>query len=112
VVWVILLFRIIGDVFRDDTLSGLAKTGWLIFMVVLPFLGVFVDVLARGKGMGLREVQHAQARQRAFDDYVRTTAGGTGAATEAEQLAMLSEIPAKGGISDEEFRRAKERILH
>jgi hypothetical protein len=59
VLWIILLFRIIGDIFRDDALGAAAKTGWLIFVVVLPFLGVFIYVLARGKGMGDREVRHA-----------------------------------------------------
>ncbi|GAA3291129.1 hypothetical protein GCM10020295_07160 [Streptomyces cinereospinus] len=76
IMWFILLFRIIGDIFRDDTLSGWGKTGWLVFVIVLPFLGVFVYLIARGKGMGHREVSHARARQEAFDSYVRETAAG------------------------------------
>lgn len=113
VLWIVLLFRIIGDVFRDDTLGGGAKTGWLLFVILLPFLGVFVYVLARGKGMGDREVRHVQARQQAFDDYVRETAGtGAQPRNEAEQLAKLSEIRSKGDITDAEFQRAKEKILH
>ncbi|MEU4268990.1 SHOCT domain-containing protein [Streptomyces sp. NPDC026092] len=113
VLWIVLLFRIIGDIFRDDELSGAAKTGWLIFVVVVPFLGVFVYVLARGKGMGKREARHVQAQQQAFDDYVRETAGsGAGPGGEADQLAKLSEIRAKGDITDAEFQRAKEKILH
>ncbi|MFE0699080.1 SHOCT domain-containing protein [Streptomyces sp. NPDC058872] len=113
VLWIVLLFRIIGDIFRDDELSGVAKTIWLLFVVVVPFLGVFVYVLARGKGMGQREVKHARAQQRAFDDYIRETAGsGTGPGSEADQLAKLSEMRAKGDITDAEFQRAKEKILH
>ncbi|MCH0540846.1 SHOCT domain-containing protein [Streptomyces sp. MUM 203J] len=113
VLWIVLLFRIIGDIFRDDTLGGGAKTAWLIFVVLLPFLGVFVYVLARGRGMGRRETQHMAARQQAFDDYIRETAGTeTGSPSEAEQLAKLSEIRARGDITDDEFQRAKERILH
>lgn len=113
VLWIILLFRIIGDIFRDDTLGGAAKTGWLVFVIVLPFLGVFVYVLARGRGMGDREVRHARARQQAFDDYIRETAGsGAGRGNEAEQLAKLSEIRSRGDITDAEFQRAKEKILH
>ncbi|MEJ8670152.1 SHOCT domain-containing protein [Streptomyces sp. MS1.AVA.1] len=113
VLWIVLLFRIIGDIFRDDTLSGAGKTGWLIFVVLLPFLGVFVYVLARGKGMGEREMKHAQAKQQAFDDYVRETAGGgAGPGNEGEQLARLSEVRARGDITDAEFQRAKEKILH
>jgi uncharacterized SAM-binding protein YcdF (DUF218 family) len=113
VLWIVLLFRIIGDVFRDDTLSGAAKTGWLVFVIVLPFLGVFVYVFARGKGMGKRETRHAQAQQQALDDYIRETAGhGARPGNEAEQLAKLSEIRSQGDITDDEFRRAKEKILH
>jgi uncharacterized membrane protein len=113
ILWFVMLFRIIGDIFRDDTLSGVGKTGWLIFVVVLPFLGVFVYLLARGRDMGRRETRYAQARQQEFDDYIRTTAGqGAGAGNETEQLARLSDIRARGDISDEEFQRAKEKILH
>ncbi|WP_127355210.1 SHOCT domain-containing protein [Actinacidiphila soli] len=112
VLWIFLLFRIITDIFRDDTMSGWAKAGWLVFAIVLPFLGVFVYVLARGKGMGRRETEQARAKQQAFDTYVRETARGTGTPSEIEELAQLSEIRAKGDISDEEFRRVKEKILH
>jgi uncharacterized membrane protein len=112
VLWIFLLFRIITDIFRDDTMSGWAKAGWLVLVIVLPFLGVFVYVLARGKGMGRRETEQARAKQQAFDTYVRETARGTGTPSEIEELAQLSEIRAKGDISDEEFRRVKEKILH
>lgn len=112
VLWFFLLFRIILDVFRDDTLGGWAKAGWIIFLIVLPFLGVLVYLLVRGRGMGAREIQRVQAQQEAFDAYVRETAAGAGRANEVEQLAKLSEIHTRGDISDEEFRRAKEKILH
>ncbi|MFC8491601.1 MULTISPECIES: SHOCT domain-containing protein [unclassified Streptomyces] len=113
VLWIVLLFRVIADVFRDDDLGGAAKTGWLVFVVLIPFLGVFVYVLARGGDMGKREARHLQDRQRAFDDYVRETAGGgAGPGNEADQLAKLAEIRAKGDITDAEFQRAKEKILH
>ncbi|GGR84058.1 membrane protein [Streptomyces humidus] len=114
ILWFVLLFRIIGDVFRDDSLGGGAKTGWLVFVILLPFLGVFVYVVARGKETGTRERQHAQARQQAFDEHIRETARGGGAesASEAEQLAKLSEIRSKGDITEDEFRLAREKILH
>lgn len=111
VLWIILLFRIIGDIFRDDTLGGGGKTGWLIFVVLLPFVGVFVYVLARGKDMGKRAERRAQEQQQAFDAYVREAAA-TGPGSEADQLAKLSEIRAKGDITEAEFQRAKEKILH
>ncbi|WP_320779695.1 SHOCT domain-containing protein [Streptomyces sp. CRN 30] len=116
ILWFVLLFRIVVDLFRDDDLSGWAKAGWLVFLIVLPFLGVFVYLIARGKGMGRREVAQARAQQRALDDYIRETAAGgsrPGSRTsEIDELARLSDIRARGDISDEEFRRAKERILH
>jgi uncharacterized membrane protein len=112
ILWIVLLFRVIADIFRDDTLSGWAKAGWLVFVIILPFLGVFVYVIARGRSMGSREMRHARAQQEEFDSYIRETAGGGRAPSEAEQLAKLSEVRAKGDISDEEFQRAKEKILH
>lgn len=111
VMWFVLLFRIIGDVFRDDSLSGWGKTGWLLFVVLLPFVGVFVYVIARGKGMGARDAAHVRARQKAFDDYVRETAGAPAAGSSVDELARLAEIRDRGALSDEEFRRAKELVL-
>ncbi|MER6347231.1 SHOCT domain-containing protein [Streptomyces sp. NPDC001595] len=111
IMWFILLFRIIGDIFRDDTLGGWGKTGWLIFVIVLPFLGVFVYLIARGKDMGRREITHAQAQQKAFDDYVRERAGESGRRSSADELARLAEMRTRGDISEEEFRRAKELVL-
>ncbi|MEU7471103.1 SHOCT domain-containing protein [Streptomyces sp. NPDC044984] len=112
IMWFVLLFRVVMDIFRDDDLSGWAKAGWLVFTVVLPFLGVFVYVIARGKNMGRREIAQARAQQEAFDSYVRETARGTGGRTSSvDELARLSEIKARGDISDDEFRRAKELVL-
>ncbi|KUJ41279.1 hypothetical protein ACZ90_68070 [Streptomyces albus subsp. albus] len=110
VLWFILLFRVIADVFRDDDLGGWGKAGWIVFVIVLPFLGVFVYLLARGEGMGRRERRHVQAQQEAMNTYIRETAGS--GASEAEQLAKLSEIRARGDITDEEFAAAKAKILH
>ncbi|GGZ84080.1 SHOCT domain-containing protein [Streptomyces echinoruber] len=111
IMWFVLLFRIIGDIFRDDDLNGWGKTGWLLFVILLPFLGVFVYVIARGKNMGRREVAQARAQQEAFDTYIRETAGGGSRPTSADELSKLSEIRARGDITDEEFRRAKSLIL-
>ncbi|MET9851053.1 SHOCT domain-containing protein [Streptomyces ossamyceticus] len=112
IMWFVLLFRVIVDIFRDDELSGWAKAGWLVFAIVLPFLGVFVYVVARGKNMGRREVAQARAQQQAFDSYIRETAAGSGGrTTSVDELTRLSEIRARGDITDEEFRRAKELVL-
>ncbi|MFJ4829143.1 SHOCT domain-containing protein [Streptomyces sp. NPDC088747] len=112
IMWFILVFRIVVDIFRDDGLSGWAKAGWLVFVLVLPFLGVLIYVIARGKNMGGREVAQAREQQEAFRSYVRETArGAEGRPSSADELAKLSEIRARGDITDEEFRRAKELVL-
>lgn len=112
ILWLFLLVRIFMDLFRDDTLGGWAKAGWTIALIVFPFVGVLVYLLVRGRGMGTREARQLQDQRQAFDAYIRETAAGAGGASHAEQLAKLSEIHARGDISDEEFRRAKEKMLH
>ncbi|MFF3849691.1 SHOCT domain-containing protein [Streptomyces sp. NPDC002328] len=114
IMWFVLLFRVVMDIFRDDDLSGGAKAGWLLCTILLPFVGVFVYVVARGKNMGRREAAQARAQQQALDSYIRETAKGTGAeggASSVDELARLSEIRARGDITDEEFRKAKELVL-
>ncbi|CAL9620633.1 SHOCT domain-containing protein [Streptomyces sp. NPDC057838] len=109
IMWFVLLFRIVFDIFRDDTMSGWGKAGWLVFCIVLPFVGVFVYVIARGKDMGRREASQARRQQEAFDDYVRQAARG--GSSSVDELSRLSEIRARGDITDEEFRRAKDLVL-
>ncbi|MEU3147964.1 MULTISPECIES: SHOCT domain-containing protein [unclassified Streptomyces] len=112
VTWFVLLFRVVVDIFRDDSLSGWAKTGWMVFVIVLPFLGVFVYVVARGRNMGRREIAQARAQQQAFDSYVRETASGHGGqADTVGELHRLAEIRSRGDLTDEEFDRAKELVL-
>ncbi|MDQ0750041.1 signal transduction histidine kinase [Streptomyces africanus] len=111
IMWFVLLFRVVVDIFRDDDLSGGAKAGWLAFTILLPFVGVFVYVVARGKNMGRRETSRARAQQEAFDARIREAAGAQGGPSSIDELAKLSEIRARGDITDEEFRRAKELVL-
>ena len=73
--WILILFNILGDLFRDHETSGGVKALWCIFIVFLPFLAVFVYLIARGSGMAQRSAQRAQQAQSQFDDYVRTAAG-------------------------------------
>ena len=110
IMWFVLLFRIITDIFRDDAMSGWAKAGWMVLTILLPFLGVFIYVIARGKNMGRREVAQARAQQEEFNSYIRQTAAG-GQTSSVDELARLSEIRSRGDITDEEFRRAKELVL-
>jgi hypothetical protein len=110
IVWLFLLFRTIWDIFRSEDLSGWAKALWLIFVIILPFLGVFVYVIARGRGMTERDIQRAQAQQDAFKSYVRETAGTAGGGT-ADELQKLAGLKAQGVITDAEFEAQKAKIL-
>jgi hypothetical protein len=110
VMWFALLFRVIVDVFRDEAMSGWAKACWLVVCTFVPFLGVFVYVLVRGKDMGRREREQARAQREELRAYFADDAG-SGRRSSVDELARLSEIRAKGDITDEEFRRAKELVL-
>lgn len=107
VLWLIILFRSIGDIFRSHDLSGIGKAGWLLFVIIAPYLGVFVYVIARGDGMSQRDLARAQAHEEGFRQYVQSVAGG-GVSTELERLAALKE---RGVISDEEFAQQKAKLL-
>ncbi|MFE9424651.1 SHOCT domain-containing protein [Kitasatospora sp. NPDC006697] len=111
ILWLFLLVRIFMDVFRSDDLSGWGKAGWSVFLVLLPFLGVLVYLIARGGAMSGRERQQAQRSQESFKAYVRETAGSGGAGGTADQLAKLSELKTSGAISEEEYQRAKQKLL-
>ncbi|MER8044539.1 SHOCT domain-containing protein [Streptomyces sp. NPDC094032] len=113
IMWLFLLFKIVTDIFRDHELSGWGKAGWLILCILLPYLGVLIYVIARGKGMGQRDLKQAQASEAAFQDYIRKTAGGggDGKGGSVDELARLSELKDKGAITDEEFEKAKAKVL-
>ena len=108
VAWFMLLFRVFGDIFRRHDLSGWGKTGWIIFTIVLPFLGVFIYLIARGGKMHERQIADATAQQKAFDQYVQQTAGAGDVAGQLEKLAGLRD---QGVISAEEFEAQKAKLL-
>ncbi|MGG8408992.1 SHOCT domain-containing protein [Streptomyces sp. 12297] len=112
VMWFFLLFKVITDIFRDHELNGWAKAGWLVLVLLLPYLGVFVYLIVRGRSMGKRDVKEVEAREQAFRDYVQKAAGtGGGATTAAEELGKLSALKEKGHLTQEEFDRAKAKLL-
>jgi hypothetical protein len=109
VLWIWLLFTVFADIFRRHDISGWAKTGWIVFAILLPFLGVFVYLITQNVGMTERNLQRARARRDRFDDYVRDTAGeGTGAAVEIERAKQLLDA---GAITQSEFEALKQKAL-
>jgi hypothetical protein len=109
ILWFFLLFRVFGDVFRSRDLGGGAKAAWLIFVILVPYFGVFIYLIARGRGMGERDVEYAQARQQAFNSYVQEAAA-TGGGT-ADQLTKLADLKDRGVITAAEFEQQKAKIL-
>ena len=109
VVWLWLLFSVMFDIFRSRDLSGWAKAIWIVAIIIVPYLGVFVYLIARGGSMHERSVQEATQAQHAFDDYVRQTAGPQ--ASTADELHKLAGLRDSGVISPEEFEVQKAKIL-
>ena len=108
ITWFWLLITVFGDVFRRHDVSGFAKVLWLIFVIVLPFLGVFVYLIANSKGMTERNISRAQAQQQQFDAYVQSAAGSGGAAAEIEKAKQLLD---SGAITQSEFDAIKQKAL-
>lgn len=107
VVWFWLLITIFVDVFRSP-ISGWAKAGWTIFILILPLLGVFIYLIANGGEMHERQAASAMAMQAAQDDYIKSVAGTE---TTADQLKTLSDLHDAGKLSDEEFATQKAKLL-
>jgi hypothetical protein len=107
IVYFVILFQVVFDLFRDRELSGWAKAGWLIFIIVLPFLGLFVYLIVRGSGMAERSAKDQADATQEFDTYVRETAG-SGPTTE---IANAKQLLDEGTISQEEFDAIKRKAL-
>jgi hypothetical protein len=108
VAWFILLFYIVVDVFRRRDASGWKKTIWLIFILFLPFLGVFAYLIANGDDMARRNVEQAAAQKRDMDEYVRSVASEGGAAAEIERAKGLLD---SGAITQAEFESLKAKAI-
>lgn len=109
VIWFWLLITIFGDLFRDHETSGGAKAFWVIFIIVIPFLGILVYLIARGGGMAARAAKSHQQAQEQFDTYVRNAAGS--AQSPADQIAGAKSLLDSGAIDQSEFDRLKAKAL-
>ena len=108
VIWIWMIIVIFSDIFRSQDLSGWGKAIWSIFIIFLPFLGIFAYLIARGGGMADRSAQAAQEANAATQAYIRDAAG---VSTDADQLAKLADLHASGKISDAEYATAKAKVI-
>ena len=107
VIWIWIVITVLVDIFRRHDISGWAKAAWVIFVVILPWLGVLIYLIAQHDGMRERSIKQAQGQQQAFDDYVRETAGGGAAA----DIAKAKELLDTGAITQAEFEALKAKAL-
>ena len=108
VIWIWILITILTDLFRDHELGGGAKAAWVLFLVLIPFLASLIYLIARGNGMRDRTIKAQADAKKHFDEYVQQQAH---AGSSAEELHKLSELKAKGDLSQQEFDQAKAKLL-
>jgi len=107
VIWIWIVITVLIDIFRRHDIGGWAKAAWVIFVAVLPWLGVLIYLIAQHDGMRERSIKQARSQQQAFDDYVRDTAGGGAAA----DIAKAKELLDSGAITQPEFEALKAKAL-
>ena len=107
IAWFWILITIVGDLFRDHTISGWAKAGWVLLVVVFPLIGTLIYLIARGTGMRERAIAEQTEMKRQLDSYVRETAGSS----PADELHKLSDLKQRGELSEAEFEQAKAKLL-
>ena len=108
ILWFWLLFMVFGDLFTRHDIGGWGKAAWCIFVIIVPFLGTFIYLIAEGHSMGERAAARAQKQQTQMDDYVRTVAS-SGSAT--DEIARGKELLDSGAISEAEFNQLKSKAL-
>ncbi|HEY1368213.1 MAG TPA: SHOCT domain-containing protein [Gaiellaceae bacterium] len=108
IIWFWLLITVFADLFRRHDASGWAKAGWIVFVIVLPYIGVLVYLIAEHEGIAERNTQRAQAEQRQFDQYVQSVAPSS---DPSEQIAKAKTLLDNGTITQGEFDRIKEKAL-
>ena len=106
VIWIWIVVTVLVDIFRRDDIGGWAKAAWVIFVVILPWLGVLIYLIAQHDGMRERRIREAQGQQQAFDQYVRDAAGGS-----AAEIAQAKQLLDSGAITQDEFAAIKAKAL-
>ncbi len=108
ITWFMILFRVLGDIFRRHDIGGFSKVIWIIFVILLPFLGVFIYLITQGGEMAQRDVKDMRAAQGEFDDYVKSVAASGGSAAEIEKAKALLD---SGAITQAEYDALKTKAL-
>ncbi len=111
IAWIWILVSVIFDIFRSHDLGGWGKALWALFVIILPFLGVFIYLIARGKDMQERSMKDAVKAQQATDDYIRQVAGASGGGSSADELEKLHKLRESGAIDDAEYQQLKSKVL-
>jgi Phospholipase_D-nuclease N-terminal/Short C-terminal domain len=111
VIWIWMIIVILSDVFRRRDISGWAKAAWTVFLIVVPFLGVLIYLIANHDGITERRVKEAQVAQAQFDDYVRSVAADGGEGGAAAEIAKAKELLDSGAIDQAEFDALKRKVL-
>ena len=107
-IWIWLLFTVFADLFRRHDTSGFAKVAWIIFIIIVPYFGVFVYLIVEHQGMTERAVKQQEAAKSEMDQYVKSVAGGS---DPTEQIAKGKELLDRGAISQAEFDQIKQKAL-
>jgi hypothetical protein len=107
--WFMCLFWVFGDIFRSSDLGGGGKTVWVIFVILIPWLGILVYLIARGGGMQQRQLEQAKAMRAAQDEYIQSVAGSSSSAT--DQIASAKSLLDSGAITQAEFDSLKAKAL-
>ena len=108
--WFMCLFWIFGDIFRSRDLGGVAKTLWVLFVIFIPWLGILVYLIARGKGMHERQLEQMKDVQRAQNEYIKSVAGSS-STNAADQIASAKGLLDSGAITQAEFDQLKAKAL-
>ena len=108
--WFMCLFWVIGDIFRSRDMSGVAKTFWVFFVIILPWLGILVYLIARGAGMHERQLEQAQELHAAQTEYIKSVAGSSGGSP-TDQISSAKSLLDSGAISQAEFDALKSKAL-
>jgi len=112
IAWLVILFRVFVDIFRNHEMGGVTKALWVFFVIFLPFLGVLVYIIVHGSDMTKRDMKQAAEQRQAMDQYIRETAGtGGGGGGTADELSKLVALRDQGVLSEQEFAQQKAKLL-